>query len=59
MPDVLRLRAQLAAPPAAVHSALTDPRALCTWLAEHAEVSHGRFAFWGRTTRRESPAASA
>jgi uncharacterized protein YndB with AHSA1/START domain len=40
-----------------VYRALTDPAALRTWLAEHAEVSlpEGRFAFWGRSTPKGQP----
>ncbi|WP_114853853.1 SRPBCC domain-containing protein [Brachybacterium sp. YJGR34] len=48
----LHLEIRPAAPPRAVHRALTDAQALRTWLAENAEVSPaaGRFAFWGGTT---------
>ena len=51
MSDVFTLRAHLAAPATAVYRALTDPAALETWLAEHADVSlpDERFAFWGRS----------
>jgi uncharacterized protein YndB with AHSA1/START domain len=51
MSDVFTLRARLAAPPAAVYRALTDPAELRAWLAEHAEVSlpDGHFEFWGRS----------
>jgi uncharacterized protein YndB with AHSA1/START domain len=48
MSDVLTIRAELAAPPAAVRRALTDPAALRIWLAEHAEAEP--FGFWGRHT---------
>jgi uncharacterized protein YndB with AHSA1/START domain len=46
------VQARIAAPPARVREALTDPAALRTWLAEHAEVSlpDGEFSFWGRYT---------
>jgi uncharacterized protein YndB with AHSA1/START domain len=46
------LRVPVGAPPEVVYAALTDPGALETWLAEHAEVSlaDGRFGFWGRYT---------
>ncbi len=45
-------RGHVAAPPAAVYAALTEPSALQTWLAECAEVSlpDGVFGFWGRFT---------
>ncbi|GAA3000220.1 SRPBCC family protein [Actinokineospora diospyrosa] len=47
----MTLRARAGAPIAQVRHALTDPQALRTWLAEHAEVDlPGRFAFWGRYT---------
>jgi uncharacterized protein YndB with AHSA1/START domain len=51
MGDVFTLRARLAASPALAYRALTDPAALQTWLAEHAEVSlpERRFEFWGRS----------
>ncbi|GAB3437182.1 SRPBCC family protein [Flindersiella endophytica] len=51
------VRARIAAPPASVRSALTDPAALRTWLAEHAEVSlaDGQFEFWGRYTPQGQP----
>jgi uncharacterized protein YndB with AHSA1/START domain len=57
MSDVFTLRAHLAAPPAEVYRALTEPPALERWLAEHAEVSlpDGRFQFWGRTTPAGEP----
>jgi uncharacterized protein YndB with AHSA1/START domain len=49
-PD-LRLRAVVPAPPATVYAALTDPAALRTWLAEHADVDlPGKYEFWGRYT---------
>ncbi|GIF45648.1 uncharacterized protein YndB with AHSA1/START domain [Asanoa ferruginea] len=42
---------RIAAPPGAVHRALTDPAALRVWLAEHAEVElPNRYEFWGRFT---------
>jgi uncharacterized protein YndB with AHSA1/START domain len=48
----MTLRVRIAAPPEQVHRALTDPEALRTWLAEHAEVdlTAGRYQFWGRYT---------
>ena len=47
----LKKRIRIAAPPRAVHQALTDPAALQVWLAEHAEVDlPDRYRFWGRFT---------
>ncbi|GAA2637447.1 SRPBCC family protein [Paractinoplanes durhamensis] len=47
----LKKRIRIAAAPAAVHRALTDPAALQIWLAERAEVElPGRYEFWGRFT---------
>jgi uncharacterized protein YndB with AHSA1/START domain len=47
----LTKRIRIAAPPRAVHHALTDPAALQVWLAEHAEVDlPDRYQFWGRFT---------
>src|SRR3954470_15458612 len=47
----LKKSLRIAAPPSAVHRALTDPAALQVWLAEHAEVDlPGRYQFWGRFT---------
>jgi uncharacterized protein YndB with AHSA1/START domain len=47
----LRLRARVEAPVKDVHRALTDPQAMCTWLAEHATVDLPHtYAFWGRYT---------
>ena len=49
-PD-LRMSAVLAAPPATVYEALTDPAALRVWLAEHANVDlPDTYEFWGRYT---------
>jgi uncharacterized protein YndB with AHSA1/START domain len=46
----LRKRIRIAAPPAAVYAALTDPAALRVWLAEQADVDlPGRYQFWGRS----------
>lgn len=52
MTDVLHLQAHINAPAAKVYEALTTSSALCTWLAEYAEVSiaDDRFDFWGPTT---------
>jgi uncharacterized protein YndB with AHSA1/START domain len=52
MSETLVLAARLAASPTEVYRALTDPCALRTWLAEHAEVDlpAGRYQFWGRHT---------
>jgi uncharacterized protein YndB with AHSA1/START domain len=51
MSEPMKLRARVAAPVKEVHHALTDPEALRTWLAEHAEVDlPDRYAFWGRYT---------
>jgi uncharacterized protein YndB with AHSA1/START domain len=47
----LKKRIRIAAPPGAVHHALTDPAAMRIWLAEHAEVDlPDRYRFWGRFT---------
>ncbi len=47
----LKKRIRIAAPPRAVHRALTDPAALQVWLAEHADVDlPDRYQFWGRFT---------
>lgn len=47
----LKKRLRIAAPPGAVHRALTDPAALRVWLAEQAEVElPDRYRFWGRFT---------
>jgi uncharacterized protein YndB with AHSA1/START domain len=47
----LKKRIRIAAPPRAVHRALTDPAALRVWLAEHVEVDlPDRYEFWGRFT---------
>ncbi|MEV4513629.1 SRPBCC domain-containing protein [Dactylosporangium sp. NPDC049525] len=47
----LKKRLRIAAPPSAVHRALTDPAALQVWLAEHAAVDlPDRYEFWGRFT---------
>ncbi|ACZ90286.1 hypothetical protein Aros01_04085 [Streptosporangium roseum] len=47
----MKLHARVAAPLKEVHQALTDPEALRTWLAEHAEVDlPHRYEFWGRHT---------
>lgn len=47
----MKKRIRIAAPPSAVHRALTDPAALRVWLAEHAEVDlPDRYEFWGRFT---------
>lgn len=48
--DRFTRRIHIAAPPAAVFRALTDPAALVVWLDEHADVSlaEGRYDFWGR-----------
>lgn len=47
----MKKRLRIAAPPDAVHRALTDPAALQVWLAEHAEVHlPDRYEFWGRFT---------
>ena len=47
----MKKRIRIAAPPRAVHRALTDPAALQVWLAEHAEVDlPDRYQFWGRFT---------
>lgn len=52
MNDTLSLRARVDVPANTVWQALTDARALRTWLAEHAEVDlpAERYAFWGRST---------
>jgi uncharacterized protein YndB with AHSA1/START domain len=47
----MKLRARARVPVKAVRQALTDPAALRTWLAEHAEVElPDRYEFWGRYT---------
>lgn len=50
MSTSFRLDVHIAAPPAAVFAALTEPATLQAWLAEHADVAlaEGRYAFWGR-----------
>jgi uncharacterized protein YndB with AHSA1/START domain len=51
MSKPMKLRARVGAPVQDVRTALTDPAALRTWFAEHAEVEPpDRFAFWGRYT---------
>jgi uncharacterized protein YndB with AHSA1/START domain len=51
MTDPMRMTARVEAPLSDVRAALTDPTALRTWLAEHAEVDlPGTFEFWGRHT---------
>lgn len=51
MGESMKLRARVAAPIKDVHHALTDAKALRTWLAEHAEVQLPyRYEFWGRDT---------
>ncbi|MEU8270943.1 SRPBCC family protein [Sphaerisporangium sp. NPDC049002] len=51
MSEPMTLRARVAVPLKEVHYALTDPQALRTWLAEHAEVDlPHRYEFWGRYT---------
>jgi uncharacterized protein YndB with AHSA1/START domain len=51
MTDPMRMTARVGAPLSDVRTALTDPTALRTWLAEHAEVElPGTFEFWGRYT---------
>ncbi len=51
MTDPMRMKARVEAPLQAVRTALTDPTALRTWLAEHAEVELPHtFEFWGRYT---------
>lgn len=51
MTDPMTIRAKLDAPLKVVREALTDKKALETWLAEHAEVElPTRFEFWGRYT---------
>ncbi|MEV0729952.1 SRPBCC family protein [Polymorphospora sp. NPDC050346] len=51
MTEPMTLRARVAAPLAAVHTALTDAGALRTWFAEHAEVElPHHYEFWGRHT---------
>lgn len=44
------LRTKISAPPGAVYTALTDPAALRTWLADEAETApeSGVFGFWGK-----------
>jgi uncharacterized protein YndB with AHSA1/START domain len=47
----MQIAAYTTAPPATVHSALTDPVQLRAWLAEHVEVElPRRYEFWGRFT---------
>lgn len=47
--DVAVTRARIAAAPARVHQALTEPAELTRWLAEHATVDlPGTWEFWGR-----------
>jgi uncharacterized protein YndB with AHSA1/START domain len=54
----MRLRIRAQAPMAEVHAALTDPGALRTWFAEHADVQPpDRYAFWGRYTPDGTEAA--
>jgi uncharacterized protein YndB with AHSA1/START domain len=50
MSTSFRLDVHIAAPPAAVFAAQTEPATLQAWLAEHADVAlaDGRYAFWGR-----------
>jgi uncharacterized protein YndB with AHSA1/START domain len=51
MTEPMTLRVRAKAPLTEIHRALTDPAALRTWLAEHAEVElPDRYAFWGRST---------
>jgi uncharacterized protein YndB with AHSA1/START domain len=51
MSEPMRLTARVNAPADRVWHALTDPDALQTWLAEHADVAlPERYAFWGRYT---------
>lgn len=51
MTEPMLRRHRIAAPVAYVRHALTDPAALRTWLAEHAEVAlPHRYEFWGRYT---------
>jgi uncharacterized protein YndB with AHSA1/START domain len=51
MSEPMRLRVRAQAPVKEVRHALTDPAALRTWLAEHAEVDlPHRYEFWGRYT---------
>jgi uncharacterized protein YndB with AHSA1/START domain len=50
MSEPMSVRVRVKAPVADVHHALTDPDALRTWLAEHAEVKPDRYEFWGRYT---------
>lgn len=51
MSEPMKLRARVAAPADAVWEALTDPKALRVWFAEHAEVNlPEQFQFWGRYT---------
>jgi uncharacterized protein YndB with AHSA1/START domain len=51
MSEPMTLRARLAVPVKEAHHALTDPAALRTWFAEHAEVElPHRYEFWGRYT---------
>ncbi|MCW2885576.1 MAG: hypothetical protein QOE54_3973 [Streptosporangiaceae bacterium] len=51
MTEPMTRSARVTVPIKDVHHALTDPEALRTWLAEHAEVDlPHRFEFWGRYT---------
>lgn len=51
MTEPMSLRIRVAAPIKEVRHALTDAEALCTWLAEHADVElPHRYEFWGRYT---------
>lgn len=51
MSSPMRFKARMSAPLPEVRRALTEPAALRTWLAEHAEVDlPHRYAFWGRYT---------
>ncbi len=51
MNETMTLRVRVLAPVVTVRRALTDPQALRTWLAEHAEVElPHRYEFWGRYT---------
>ncbi|MFD9734226.1 SRPBCC domain-containing protein [Umezawaea sp. NPDC059074] len=51
MADPTRLDVRVHAPLSAVRTALTDPTALRTWLAEHADVEPpDKVEFWGRYT---------
>jgi uncharacterized protein YndB with AHSA1/START domain len=51
MTEPMTLKARMAAPIKAVRHALTDPGAVRTWFAEHAEIDlPHRYEFWGRYT---------